>query len=105
MKNSNLGNKKADRYGNKGVYVLLLIIGLMPFIIPVVWGIIRAINGDTAGLLCISDCKIEYGFPVFMDFLLFYSIVYWPTYIVGLILIFFASSRLGKIKKQNITKK
>lgn len=105
MKNINLSKKKADRYGNKGVYIFLLVIGSLAFVVPIVWGIIRAINGDNLGVICISDCKIEYGFPVFRDFLLFYSIVYWPTYIVGLILIFFASYHLGKIKKQNITKK
>ena len=86
------------------LWKLLLIIGLIPFVIPFLFGIIKAIIGDSLGL-CFVDCKISYGLPVFLNFVSFYSFVYWPTYVIGIILIIISIVQLLKHKKLNITKK
>ena len=82
---------------NSIIYIRLIFVGLIPFIIPIVWAISRAIKGDSLGL-CILDCEISYGLPVFFDFLLWYSIVFWPTYVIGITLIIVSIQKLLKNK-------
>ncbi|MBO5229005.1 MAG: hypothetical protein J6B39_08435 [Lachnospiraceae bacterium] len=64
----------------KLIWKLLLIVGVIPFVIPFV--------------LCIYRMSIEswnYG-----DWLILYSFVYWPTYLIGLVLIAISIFKLIK---------
>lgn len=79
---------------NKLVWKILLIIGLIPFVIVLGYGIISSITGFSG--ICFYNCTKEYGLLAFIDSIIMYSYVYWPTYIIGLILIIFS---LFKIKK------
>jgi len=85
MKNKNL------------VWKILLIIGLIPFFIVIGYGMYASINGFSA--LCVLNCTKEYGFIAFRDSVLLYSYVFWPTYIIGLILITLSVIKL----RNNIT--
>lgn len=77
---------------NKILWIIILLIGLIPFIIAFGFGICAAING----MPCIDDCIRVVGINAFVSMIVLYSLVFWPTYIVGLILIILS---IFKIKK------
>ena len=56
------------------LYKVLLIIGTLPFLVPIVWGLVSVTKN--VGLI---------------DFLILYSFLYWPTYLLGIALIATAS--------------
>ena len=56
---------------NKLIWKILLIIGIIPFVIPFVLGFYR---------MSIESWTLP-------DWLIMYSFVYWPTYLIGLVLI------------------
>ena len=56
---------------NKLIWKVLLIIGIIPFVIPFVLGFYR---------MSIESWTLP-------DWLIMYSFIYWPTYIIGLVLI------------------
>lgn len=65
-------------------YKVILGIGICPFILPFVLGFYRmSIESRTM-----------------LDWLIMYSLIYWPTYVIGLMLILFAASKLAKKTKQ-----
>lgn len=64
----------------KLIWKLLLIVGVIPFVIPFVLGIYR-----------MSIESWNYG-----DWLILYSFVYWPTYLIGLVLIAISIFKLIK---------
>lgn len=64
----------------KAIWKLLLIVGVIPFVIPFVLGIYR---------MSIESWKLS-------DWLVLYSFVYWPTYLVGLVLIVVSIFKLIK---------
>lgn len=67
------------------IYKLLIMLGSSPFIFILVSAIYNAINGWS---FCLgSNCANDYGFQVFVDYIVLASFVYWPFYIVGLVLI------------------
>lgn len=70
---------------NKIVWIVLLIIGIIPFAIPLIAGIYDSINGFSG--LCFIACDNYYGFQAFLDSIYLYSFIFWPTYIIGAILI------------------
>jgi len=84
---------------NKTIWIILLIVGIIPFIIPLIAGIYDSVNGIPSGLLCFSDCEYNYGFQAFIDSIYLYSFVFWPTYIVGVILIVISIIKLRNKKK------
>ena len=67
---------------NKLIWKILLIIGIIPFVIPFVLGFYR---------MSIESWTLP-------DWLIMYSFVYWPTYIVGLVLITISIFKLAKKK-------
>lgn len=69
----------------KILWIILLIIGLVPLIIPLIYSIGNAIFGFSG--ICFIGCKNDYGLSAFFDSMVLYSFVFWPTYIIGLILI------------------
>lgn len=61
---------------------VLLIFGIFLFVFPILLGISSASNGEM--FLCFgSGCEKEYGVDAFFDTLLLYSVILWPTYILG----------------------
>lgn len=67
---------------NKLIWKILLFIGIIPLIIPFVLGFYR---------MSIESWTLP-------DWLIMYSFVYWPTYIVGLVLITISIFKLAKKK-------
>lgn len=65
----------------KLLWKILLLLGLCPFIIPVVMSPTRMSSWS------------------FLDWLVLWSYVYWPTYLVGLALVLFAAYKLTRHKK------
>lgn len=74
----------------KIISIILLLLGLIPFIIPIAWGLFDTVITN----------RLDYSF---IDFLLYYSFLYWPTYIAGIIAIII--SICIKSKKANSYKK
>lgn len=66
----------------KKMWILLLVLGLLPFVIVIAGGINASINGF--GELSMNPI---YGFEAFMDWFILWSYVYWPSYVLGLGLI------------------
>ena len=66
---------------NKKLWWILLIIGIIPFIAPLIGFAYEMINSSSW---------------TFMDWMVLYSFVYWPTYIVGLILMIVSVCKLRK---------
>lgn len=64
-------------------YKIMLIIGIIPFILPVMIGIYR---------MCIESWTMA-------DWLVMYSFIYWPTYFIGTGLLIFALCKLLGKKK------
>ena len=66
---------------NKKLWWFLLTVGLIPFAAPFIGFAYEMINSSSWSL---------------MDWLVLYSFVYWPTYLVGLALIAISVSKLMK---------
>lgn len=81
----------------KIVWIILLIAGIIPFAIPVITGIYDAINGFSG--LCFVGCDNYYGFQAFIDSVYLYSFIFWPTYIIGVILIILSIIKLKNKRK------
>ena len=64
---------------NKKIWVILLVVGIFPFIFPLLNFIYELTTSSTWTLF---------------DWLICYSFVYWPTYVVGFILLFVAIYKL-----------
>lgn len=75
----------------KTKWKILLFLGTVPFLWAILNGIWAAVNGFSG--LAISSPP-TYGFAAFADWIILYSFVYWPTYVVGLILILWAAAKL-----------
>ena len=65
------------------IWKVLLIIGISPFIFPFVLGIYRM--------------SIESWTMV--DWLVMYSFIYWPTYVVGIVLVAISLKKIVRQKK------
>ena len=78
----------------KVLWIILLILGIIPFAIPLIAGIYDSINGFSG--LCFMSCTNYYGFNAFIESIYLYSFIFWPTYIIGLILILISIIKLKK---------
>ncbi|MBQ9940068.1 MAG: hypothetical protein IJO74_00805 [Clostridia bacterium] len=56
------------------IWKLLLFLGMCPFIAPFIYYFIQCLNHNSLGSLSLADMLIMWSF------------IYWPTYIIGLIL-------------------
>lgn len=65
----------------KKIWCFLLIVGIIPFVIPFLTFAYEMINSSSWMLT---------------DWILLYSFVYWPTYIIGFILIIISINKLIK---------
>lgn len=75
----------------KIIWVILLIIGLIPFLIPLLFGIISFFSGFSF-LSAYSK-----GFEAMFGIIFLWSFLFWPTYIIGAILIVLSIIKLKKI--------
>ena len=66
---------------NKKLWWVLLVLGIIPFAVPFMGFAYEMINSSSWTLV---------------DWLVLYSFVYWPTYVVGLILIIISVCKLRK---------
>ena len=73
---------------------ILLLVGIIPLIIPIIGGIYDSITGFSG--LCFSSCNNYYGFKAFVNSVYLYSFIFWPTYIISIILIIFSIIKLKK---------
>lgn len=80
FRNGSVSIEEGDDMRKKAIWKLLLIVGVIPFVIPFVLGIYR---------MSIESWKLS-------DWLVLYSFVYWPTYLVGLVLIVVSIFKLIK---------
>ena len=64
---------------------IVLAIGVCPFILPIIAGIY----------------KMSIETWTMLDWLIMYSFIYWPTYIIGFVMILVAVNRLLSEKKLN----
>ena len=83
----------------KILWIILLILGFVPFIMVLHLGMNNAINGLERGFCLSGDCTKYYGFSAFIDTIVLISYVFWPFYILGFVLIIFSIAKLLKNKK------
>ena len=65
---------------NNMIWTVLLVIGILPFILPFIFGFYR---------MSIESWKLA-------DWLIMYSFIYWPTYLIGLAMIAISVHKLRK---------
>lgn len=65
------------------IWKVLLVLGIFPFVLPFVLGVYR---------MSIESWTM-------IDWLVLYSFIYWPTYIVGIVLIIVSLKKLLKQKE------
>ena len=76
--------KKFTMKLKKNIWELVIFLGTVPFIYVILSGIYNAIVGFSG--LCITGCTDSYGISAFMDWVILFSFVFWPIYVIGLIL-------------------
>jgi len=74
------------------IWIFMLILGIIPFIIPLIYGIYSFIFGVTFFFDTTS------GFEGLFNSILMWSFVYWPTYIIGAILIIISAIKIKRSK-------
>ena len=72
----------------------MLILGLLPFVGILGFAIFSAINGFSFLF------STSYGFDAFGGVILIYSILFWPLYIIGLVLIIKSIQKLKQLKSR-----
>lgn len=82
----------------KLIWKILLVVGIIPFVVALGAGIYHSITGFSG--ICILDCKYYYGFQAFKDSIVLYSFIFWPTYIIGAILIILSMFKLRKKERK-----
>jgi len=75
----------------KVLWVVLILIGVTPFVITGVIGIESAINGENG--FC-ADCPDEFGMTAFCGTILTAVILFAPIYVVAIIIIIFSILKL-----------
>ncbi|MGM9849969.1 MAG: hypothetical protein ACI31V_03625 [Bacilli bacterium] len=80
----------------KKFWIVFLIVGIIPFIIPIISGIYYSIRGYSG--LCWWQCDYYYGFNAFIDSIILYSYILWPTYIIGIVIIVLSIIKLKNKK-------
>lgn len=74
---------------------VLFFVGMLPFLMP----LYSAFGASYFGVLeTTSGGSLLYGFSAFRAYLLVYSYRWWPTYVIGLILIIWSVIRLADRK-------
>lgn len=80
----------------KKLWIILLVVGTLPFIVSLTFGIYSSISGFSG--LCWWQCNYDYGFKAFFDSILLFSYIFWPAYIIGTILIILSAIKIKNKK-------
>ena len=72
---------------------ILLFIGMLPFLIVLGMGVFNSIFGFTFMF------DTSYGINAFLDTLLIITFLFWPAYLVGIVLIIISSVNIKKQKR------
>lgn len=78
----------------KMIWKILFVIGMLPFIILLSFGVYNSINGFSG--MCFFNCYNYYGIRALMDSVVLYSYIFWPTYIIGFVFIILSVKNLKK---------
>jgi hypothetical protein len=78
-----LEKEALDMKNKKLLWLIPLFIGLVPFVWALIGGLYSAINGFSGIMFGPS----YYGFQAFFDWVILFSYIAWPAYLVGLALI------------------
>ena len=84
-------NSNAKKLGSKRKYQILRILGYLPFIFAFCTGIFYSITGFNFLF------STSYGISAFFESILVYSFLFWPLYIVGIIIILKSSEKIMMI--------
>ena len=95
---NNSSNTSSIKRKNIVSYILLFI-GLIPFVFVLCYGIKNAIIGYSG--FCLTECSLDYGFSAFLDTITLFSYLFWPVYLVGVVLIIIGIFKLIYNKKMN----
>lgn len=71
---------------------ILFMIGVLPFVIVLCGGIYSAIIGYSP----IYMSAIHYGWDALMNYVFLWSYLYWPSYLIGILLIILSILKLKK---------
>ena len=82
----------------KIIWTTLLIIAILPFLLTLIVGVDASINGTSDGL-CIM-CDRIYGMEAFEQILIFAIYLFWPAYLIALIVIILAIIRLVMLRRK-----
>ena len=85
----------------KIIWTILLIMGILPFVITLGVGIYHSIVGTNDGI-CImcNDRPLIYGLEAFEQMMVFAIYLFWPVYIIALIVIILAIIRLVMLRRK-----
>ena len=78
--------------GQKKMWKIFIVISCIPFVITLLYALNSSINGFSGIYLC-TNC---YGFKAFIDSIIFIASIFFPTYIMGIILIVISIMKLKK---------
>ena len=84
----------------KIIWTVLLIIGILPFVVTLGVGIYHSIAGTHDGICIMCDRPLVYGFEAFYVIMVFAIWLFWPAYIIALIIIILAIIRLVMLKRK-----
>lgn len=88
-------NKILDNKKKNIMYNILRFIGFIPFILVILYGIYCALNGFS-----FLFGPASYGLSGFCEGVLLVSLVVWPAYIVGIVLIIKSNKKIKQIKEK-----
>lgn len=82
----------------KIIWTILLIIAILPFLLTLLIGVNASING-TSDVLCMM-CDRIYGLEAFEQIMVFAIYLFWPAYIIALIIIILAIIHLVMLRRK-----
>lgn len=84
----------------KIIWTILLIIGILTFVITLAIGAYHSIFGIHDGICILCDRPLVYGLEAFMVVMIFAGWLFWPAYVIGIVVIILAIIRLAILKKK-----
>lgn len=76
---------------NKRKWKIVLFLGITPFLAAILSGFYAAITGFSGFAIMSPNL---YGWAAFTEWIVLYSFIFWPTYVIGLVLILLAVAKL-----------
>ena len=82
------------------IWIIMLIVGILPFAITLLTGIISAVTGIYDEMCILCNRELVYGIEAFMTVMIFAIYLFWPAYIIAAIIILVAVIRLVYLQKK-----